>query len=359
MGGAPLVGRVHSATGIGIGNDEALAGLLARGARHEAEARARLLAADFAGIRERALAFAEAVVEGRASRAIPLLAELLPCARAAGDGDVAARVLLALDHAARTDSAAAPGELAALARARTALVGDARGAASGRLATSRRDVAAEDRGGPASLAARVSLLGHAVLDGSAPGSAPDADREERFRKAVAALLAEQDEDGGWSGGEDGEDATACVLDDALALALLHDGGPRSGGDAIVAASAARALARLAATQSPAGDWRRDLRSTISNLRAAMLLLPLVEARHPGVLDAAAFPAAARDGRFVERGFAWCLSRKPDLGWVGADGPDRSPDEALALAVAGAALVREHGTWRESDPLATARSRGLA
>jgi len=350
---------VQSATGPGI--DEPLSELLARGARRESEARARLLAADFAAIRDRALAFADAEVDaaGREPSRIPLLAELLPCALGAGDDDVAARVLRALERAAAAvGPAVSPVAAAALARARTALAEEARASAPGRLATARSDAPDGGCEEPASArAARVSTLGHALLADRAAGFAADPAREERFLEGVASLLVDQDEDGGWNEGAGEGDATARVLDDAIAIALLEGASDSRG--SLLAAAAARALAFLAATQSAAGDWRRDLPATIANLRAAMLVLPLVEARHPAVVDAAAFPVAARGGRFVERGFAWCLSRKPDLGWDGAGEVQGAPDGALALAVAGSALVREYGAFRARDPLATARARGLA
>ena len=341
----------------GTWNREAQAALLARGARREEEARARLVAADFGTIRGEALALAErpgdaTEAPGRAT----LFADLLEAARASDDAPAEARLADALDReierlVGQLDRRTPPHALRALARCLATLGGERHSSRARRLAAALRASLAGASGpeAPTAMAARVSCLGQAAAGGT--------DLAERFEEGVRCLLSSQDTNGGWSDPGEGGDATARVLDDALALALLRD--PAGGGAIAVAAAGARALARLASTQSPSGDWRGDLPATIATLRAAILLLPALESRHPDALAAAAWPAGSRDGRFVERGFAWCLSRKPDLGWGEPEAPVAEGRAALARAVAGIALVREHGAFRSGDPLAPARARGLA
>lgn len=341
----------------GTGNGEAQRVLLARGARREEEARARLVAADFGTIRGEALALA-----GRRDGAIraperaTLLADLLEAARASDDAPAESLLAAALDHeveflVAQLDHRTPSRDLRALARGLATLGGERHAARARRLAAALRASFREEPGpvAPTAIAARVSCLGQAAAAG--------VDLAERFEEGARCLLSSQDADGGWSDPGEGGDATARVLDDALALVLLGD--PAGGDATAVAAAAARALARLASTQSPSGDWRGDLPATIANLRAAMLLLPAIESGHPDALVAAAWPARSQDGRFVDRGFAWCLSRKPDLGWGEPEARGADACAALARAAAGIALVREHGAFRSGDPLAPARARGLA
>lgn len=214
----------------------------------------------------------------------------------------------------------------------------------------------EDRD-PAALAARISASFHVANACVGDGEGPAGLRPRPARAGVEALLRAQDRDGGWTGA-DGRDVTARVLDDALAIALLAE--PANPAEVpAVAVSVARALAHLAGTQGEAGDWRGDLPGTIAILRAALLLWPVVEERFPGALVAFEGPERSRRGRFLERGFAWCLSRKPDVGWAAACPADADPEAALRLCTAGVGLLLEYGAWRSGGPLGPAQRRGLA
>jgi len=359
-----------------------LAELLAEGARRESEARVRLVVADWAAVRPLARALATGgrdpapeeagigdgcpTVEGVARRAA-LCARLHPCALAAGDLDAARDLLgrIARDTL-RIDPRAAGSQVAPVARILVAAcAGDATApGASGathawlaRAISAAGDASAGSTNGctsPTELAAAVGLLAQAFASGVvAPGD--DAGRLHRsMGRGLDALLAIQRDDGAWIESADGSDATARVLDDALAAPLVGaQPSPH------LAAAAARALARLAATQSRAGDWAADRRRTIDNARAAMLVLPLLAAGAPSIVRAAGFAPEDADGRFAERAVAWSLAARPELGFPGP-GPDPiAADEALEFAAAGIGLLLDHGAWRASDPRAVARLRGLA
>lgn len=349
------------ATGIG----DVLRSLLAESERHEESVRQDLARADL----EEVIGLATDFVRSGAGP-IPALSRAKRLAEvidALVAGDLRERALEFAEELARglpppvpaDDVASACAAVAAVARAARVLGADRAPGELSRWVGNRLPACSPVgyHGTPELLAARISASVHAdpARTGAGAGSGPPLPAPVRI--GVEALLRAQHRDGGWSDA-DGGDATARVLDDALAIALLAE--PAGSGDAPpVAVSVARALARLAGTQGPAGDWRGDLAGTIANLRCAILLYPVVAERFPGALAAVDLPEPSGQGRFVERGLAWCLSRKPDFGWSGACRPDPDPGAALRLATAGIGLLHEYGAWRSDGPFGPVRWRGLA